>query len=96
MDMSREDGGPAFPKPDVTWSKGEDLCGTPGQDGMSLLDYFAAHYNPPWELVEIYAREIFKVSKDKSVDAYECSFATAALRYSHARMMIQTYKDSGN
>lgn len=39
--MAINDGGPAFPRPDVTWSDAERLTGTQGHPGMSLRDWFA-------------------------------------------------------
>ncbi len=36
----KDDGGPAFPRPDVTWPAGHEH-GTQGQSGMSLRDWFA-------------------------------------------------------
>lgn len=79
--MSRETGGPAFPREDYQANGYEDNhCGTKlGQEGMTLRDYFAA------KAMQGMTTDIRQVSR---LDGQSYATAIASMSYALADAMI--------
>ncbi len=82
--MAKNDGGPAFPRPDVTWPVGHEH-GTEGQSGMSTRTWLAGQAmkglmsNPvSWAKVIAQAAE-FERSQAEQLAKMACHSADALL-----------------